>query len=78
MEQTPRKHPRRRRIVTRAHFSVDPPAAMTGSFISSLVMGHRNSSGGPDPLSSAFRASIFLMRRLRSPNDSERQTHSCW
>lgn len=46
---------------------------MTGSSISSLVIGHRNSSGTSEPLSLALRASILLRRRPRRPNDSEEQ-----
>lgn len=49
------------------------PAAMTGSSISSLVIGHRNSSGTSEPLSLALRALILLRRRPRRPNDSEEQ-----
>lgn len=48
---------------------------MTGSFISSLVIGHRNSSGASEPLCSAFSASIFLRRRPRRPTDSEKPRH---
>lgn len=49
------------------------PAAMTGSSISSLVIGHRNSSGASELLSLAFRPSIFLRRRPRRPTDSEEE-----
>lgn len=46
------------------------PAAMTGSFISSLVIGHRNSSGMPEHTDSLFSSSTFLRSLLRRPMDS--------
>lgn len=64
---------------TEKHFVVKPlsiellPAAMTGSSISSLVIGHRNSSGMSEPLSLALSASILRRRRPRRPTDSEEQ-----
>lgn len=48
------------------------PDAMTGSFISSLVIGQRNSSGIPEESVFTFvlSSSIFLRTLLRSPRDS--------
>lgn len=46
------------------------PAAITGSFISSLVIGHRNSSGMPRHTESLFSSSTFLRSLLRRPTDS--------
>lgn len=51
------------------------PDAMTGSFISSLVIGHRNSSGIPEEraFTLVLSSSIFLRTLLRSPRDSEKK-----
>lgn len=48
------------------------PAAMTGSFISSLVMGHRNSSGIPTQADfiSILSSSTLRNTLLRRPRDS--------
>lgn len=46
------------------------PAAMTGSLISSLVIGQRNSSGMPTQTESLFSSSTFLRSLLRWPTDS--------
>lgn len=43
---------------------------MTGSFISSLVMGQRNSSGMPEQSDSFFSSCTFLRSLLRRPTDS--------
>ena len=52
------------------------PDAMTGSFMSSLVIGQMNSSGIPEERESilALSSSILLRTLLRSPRDSERRS----
>lgn len=54
-----------------ASFSYEyPSAAVTGSLISSLVIGQRNSSGMPEHTDSFFSSSTFLRSLLHRPNDS--------
>lgn len=45
---------------------------MTGSFISSLVIGHRNSSGTETEIIVILSSSIFCRTLLRRPRDSEK------
>lgn len=53
------------------------PEAMTGSLISSLVMGQRSSSGMPEQSASFFSSCTFLRSLLRSPTDSaDTHTHT--
>lgn len=54
--------------------SKDIPAAMTGSFISSLVIGHKNSSGivTETEIIVIRNSSIFWRTLLRRPRDSEK------
>lgn len=49
---------------------------MTGSFMTSWVMGHRNSSGAAEATSDAFSSSIFRITFPRSPSDSENEKNS--
>lgn len=44
---------------------------MTGSLISSLVIGHRNSSGIPEHIEPLFSSSTFLRSLPRKPTDSK-------
>ncbi len=53
------------------------PAAMTGSLISSLVIGQRNSSGMPEHTDSFFSSSTFLRSLLRRPTDSTERMRKC-
>lgn len=46
------------------------PAAMTGSLMSSLVIGQRNSQGIPEEKESLLSSSTFLHSLLRRPTDS--------
>lgn len=46
------------------------PAAMTGSLMSSLVMGQRNSQGIPEEKESLLSSSTLLHSLLRRPTDS--------
>ncbi len=48
------------------------PAAITGSFMISRVIGQRYSSGVPLETGAIFTSSIFFMTLLRRPRDSER------
>ncbi len=47
------------------------PAAITGSFMISRVIGQRYSSGVPLETGAIFTSSIFFMTLLRRPRDSE-------
>lgn len=48
------------------------PAAITGSFMISRVIGQRYSSGVPLEAGGIFNSSIFFMTLLRRPRDSDR------
>lgn len=53
------------------------PAAMTGSLISSLVIGHRNSQGIPEEKESLLSSSTLLHSLFRRPTDSAQQRNDC-
>lgn len=53
------------------------PAAMTGSLISSLVIGHRNSQGIPEEKESLLSSSTLLHSLFRRPTDSAQQRNNC-
>lgn len=63
---------RRRRGVSRRTL----PAAMTGSLISSLVIGQRNSQGVPEEKESLLSSSTLLHSLFRRPTDSARERNT--